>query len=120
MSDKVSMLTHPSNPYIITQPQRKIKQPSDNLLLHYYFTKCVSIPGGGKQTIVIAAPKAGQAAGTPGQQAGQQKIITTVPKGQQQGGAGGTQYIVVTTRPGAQQGNSSVLMDVGTFLCKEC
>jgi hypothetical protein len=56
-------------------------------------------PGGGKQTIVIAAPKQG------GQGQGQgQKIITTIPKTQAGAGGAGTQYIVVTTRPGAQQG----------------
>jgi len=50
---------------------------------------------GGKQTIVIAAPKSGVPGATP------TKIITSMPKlSTATTGAGGTQFIVVTTRPG--------------------
>lgn len=49
---------------------------------------------GGKQTIVIAAPKA-SVTGTPGAA----KIITTMPK-ISTATTSGTQFIVVTTRPG--------------------
>ena len=49
---------------------------------------------GGKQTIVIAAPKSGVAGATP------TKIITTIPK-LSTSTTSGTQFIVVTTRAGA-------------------
>ena len=65
---------------------------------------------GGKQTIVIAAPKSGISGSTP------TKIITTVPKmAQAQGGGSGTQYIVVNTRPGGTGGiTQSTMSKMGT------
>jgi hypothetical protein len=57
---------------------------------------------GGKQTIVIAAPKSGMTGATP------TKIITTVPK-LSTANTSGTQFIVVTTRAGGQTSNISTL-----------
>ena len=54
----------------------------------------VTTTSGGKQTIVIAAPKSGGLAGSMGG-----KVITTVPKVGNNPNAQ-TQFIVVTTRPG--------------------
>ena len=57
--------------------------------------------GVGKQTIVIASPRASVAGSMP------TKIITAVPRAAAAGGAG-TQYIVVTTRPGGVAGTMTV------------
>ena len=70
------------------------------------------ITGGapGKQTIVIASPRASVPGATP------TKIITAMPRAQTAGigGAGGTQYIVVTTRPGGTAGTVQQAINVSS------